>query len=121
MAQLNEMTKNDVTRSDAVSKLRITVLSASNLPRSSFIRGDSKAFVVLHVLDQTWRTKGAERSRSPRWDEEFDLQGDNSSALKIELRVIRRQTFFSRREQLVGVAEVQFEDLRRKQRQAYGQ
>ncbi|KDQ13532.1 hypothetical protein BOTBODRAFT_370115 [Botryobasidium botryosum FD-172 SS1] len=119
MAQPSDTTYNNATRPDTASKLRITISSASNLPHTSVIRKDPKAFVVLRALDQTWKTKVAERSRSPRRDEEFDLRGDSSSVLKVELKVIRRWFVFPPREQLVGVAEVQFQQLREKQRCAY--
>ncbi|KDQ13880.1 hypothetical protein BOTBODRAFT_362797 [Botryobasidium botryosum FD-172 SS1] len=118
MAQSNETTKDDATRSEANDELRVTVFSASNLPRLSLFHKNSKAFVVLRALDETWITDVAERSRSPQWGKEFNLQGDGFSVLKIELKVLRRRFVFFRSEQLVGSAEVQFEELREKQMQA---
>ncbi|KDQ09111.1 hypothetical protein BOTBODRAFT_191302 [Botryobasidium botryosum FD-172 SS1] len=116
MAHSSVTTTSNITQSDAIGELRITVLGASNVPQFSLL--DSKAFVTLRTPGHTWNTKVAERSRSPQWGEEFDLRGDNSSVLKIELKVLRRSGF-SVSEQLVGAAEVRFEELRAKQRQAH--
>ncbi|KDQ11389.1 hypothetical protein BOTBODRAFT_459700 [Botryobasidium botryosum FD-172 SS1] len=60
----------------------------------------------------------SERSRNPRWETKFDLRGPISSTLKIELKVSRWVALF-RSEELVGTAEVRFEELREKQRQAH--
>ncbi|KDQ10760.1 hypothetical protein BOTBODRAFT_473146 [Botryobasidium botryosum FD-172 SS1] len=103
----------DVAKSEPADELRITVLGARNLPRISFSHGGPKAFVTLRVLDQTWSTDVVERRKSTGLEKEFNLQGDNSSVLKIELKVRRRFGF----EHLVGATEVRFDELRN-QRQA---
>ncbi|KDQ11780.1 hypothetical protein BOTBODRAFT_446253 [Botryobasidium botryosum FD-172 SS1] len=118
MAHSSEAADSDVTRPDVVDELRLTILSGSNLPQISIPRKYPRALVVLRVLDQTWRTKVSERSRDPQWGNEFGLRGDSSSVLKVELKVSRRLGI-SQSEQLVGTAEVRFEELREKQRQAH--
>ncbi|KDQ10779.1 hypothetical protein BOTBODRAFT_177852 [Botryobasidium botryosum FD-172 SS1] len=118
MAQSIQTTNSDATRSESADELRITVFGASGLPRISLFHGDPKAFVTLRVLDQTWSTDVAARSKNPRWEKEFDLRGDNSSILKIELKILRRRFGSSHSEQLVGAVEIRFEELREKQKQA---
>ncbi|KDQ16459.1 hypothetical protein BOTBODRAFT_30791 [Botryobasidium botryosum FD-172 SS1] len=118
MAHSREITNIDATRSNAVEDLKLTVSSASSLPRTSFFHESSKTFVVLRTSGLTLRTEVAERSRSPRWEKEFNLRGDDSTVMKVELHVLRRFGF-SRSEQLVGAAEVRFEEIREKQRQAH--
>ncbi|KDQ19572.1 hypothetical protein BOTBODRAFT_184552 [Botryobasidium botryosum FD-172 SS1] len=119
MADSSKAVNKDTTPSDAAGKLRITVFGASNVPGLSFFHKNSKAFVTLRALDQTWSTKVAERSGSPRWDEEFDLRGEDPSVLQVELKLLRRRFVFSRREQLIGAVEVGFKELWEKQRQAH--
>ncbi|KDQ07232.1 hypothetical protein BOTBODRAFT_38985 [Botryobasidium botryosum FD-172 SS1] len=115
MAHSNENTNGAAINSGASGELRVTVLSASNLPRLSFFHEHSKAFVILRIQDQMWSTNVAERSKSPRWEKEFDLRGSDSTVLKIELKVSRQFAGVSS-EQLVGAVEVRFEELRDRQR-----
>ncbi|KDQ13224.1 hypothetical protein BOTBODRAFT_33830 [Botryobasidium botryosum FD-172 SS1] len=118
MAQSSGTPYNGITSSDALEGLNMTVLSAGNLPQSSGLHRDPKAFVALSVLDKPWKTKIADRSKNPRWGDEFNLLGGDSAVLKFELKVLRRFGL-SHREVLVGTLEMRFEELREKQRKAH--
>ncbi|KDQ10764.1 hypothetical protein BOTBODRAFT_473217 [Botryobasidium botryosum FD-172 SS1] len=91
MTQSSQTANHDATRPELADQVRITILGASNLPRVSLLHETSQAFVTLRAQDQTWSTEVAERSKNPRWEKELDL---------------------------IGAAQVRFEELREKQRQA---
>ncbi|KDQ16476.1 hypothetical protein BOTBODRAFT_250111 [Botryobasidium botryosum FD-172 SS1] len=95
MVHSNEISETDATRSDVGEELKLTVVSANDLPQLSLFRKSFKALVTLRASGQTWSTRVSRRNGSPWWEEEFDF------------------------EQLVGTAEVRFEELRAKQRQAH--
>ncbi|KDQ08608.1 hypothetical protein BOTBODRAFT_37761 [Botryobasidium botryosum FD-172 SS1] len=118
MAYPSKNTNSDAARSDAAEALKLTVLSGSSLPRISAFYRYPRALVTLRILDQVWNTNVSERSKDPRWGDEFSLRGEMHSTLKVELKVSRRFAR-PRKEDLIGTAEVRFEELQAKQIQAY--
>ncbi|KDQ08609.1 hypothetical protein BOTBODRAFT_191626 [Botryobasidium botryosum FD-172 SS1] len=118
MAYPSEDANGGAAQSDTVEELRLTVLSGSNLPRISALYRYPRALVTLRILDQVWSTNVSERSKDPRWGDEVSLRGEMHSTLKVELKVSRR---FARpgKEDLIAMAEVRFEELQAKQRQAH--
>ncbi|KDQ08414.1 hypothetical protein BOTBODRAFT_37985 [Botryobasidium botryosum FD-172 SS1] len=98
--------------------MKISVLSASNLPPSPHRHADPKAFVVLTIADQIYRTKDAKRSKSPEWGEEFVLLEDDTSMLKFELKgvsgLVTSRKF--RTEYIIGAATLKLKELREKQK-----
>ncbi|KDQ16473.1 hypothetical protein BOTBODRAFT_250071 [Botryobasidium botryosum FD-172 SS1] len=73
MAHSSEDVNSDAMRSNAAEELRLTVISGSKLPRISAVHKHSRAFVVLRILDRIWSTDISERSKDPRWENEFSL------------------------------------------------